>query len=329
MKMICIKNMMRIKAGLLLAGVLVLSLAMLLAVSAEALTWTMSLDETTLSCGTEQYYLHELPIGYSRKPHSIYVYANTEDSAAGWDIRVYAPYEQADIVWNDWNNSLYVSREGEQELETFYNGEVSFFRIEDAGGYECLIEQDTVDALNEVETGSSELAVETDVRDLQDAICYNLMAYDSTETICFVYGAIYELDGSLFYLNYQKLGNEHFTADGSFSYRSGSVLLTPIDSVLSGKINEHLEDLVWYSPEYVYEEDVNDYYDSFYNDDTAVFFWINIVFFGLLLPIVPLLLGLLLPRSAKLGYPKYWYILAAIAVAWIALSGLLILLLLI
>ena len=46
-------------------------------------------------------------------------------------------------------------------------------------------------------------------------------------------------------------------------------------------------------------------------------FWCATVFFGILLPIAPLVMGLVLPHSQKRGYPKYWYALAIAAALWI------------
>ena len=52
-------------------------------------------------------------------------------------------------------------------------------------------------------------------------------------------------------------------------------------------------------------------------------FWIGFAVLGFLAPIPFLLVGLLLPRSKKLGYPRYWRKLVYIAGAWMALALLL------
>ena len=43
-----------------------------------------------------------------------------------------------------------------------------------------------------------------------------------------------------------------------------------------------------------------------------------VVFIGILLPLAPLIAGLLLPRVQKLGHPKHWYALAVTGGLWLA-----------
>ena len=94
--------------------------------------------------------------------------------------------------------------------------------------------------------------------------------------------------------------------------------LVPLDDTLSETVSEAIDDLDYERVEYEYE--VDEYgSSSLFGDkeDSISAFWCATVFFGLLLPIVPLIMGLVLPHSQKRGYPKYWYALVIAAALWI------------
>ena len=58
-------------------------------------------------------------------------------------------------------------------------------------------------------------------------------------------------------------------------------------------------------------------------------FWIIFVVLGYLVPIAPLVIGLVFARSKKMSHPKRWYIVAGMAVLWMVLAVALTVLLLI
>ena len=49
-------------------------------------------------------------------------------------------------------------------------------------------------------------------------------------------------------------------------------------------------------------------------------FWLFYALVGFIIPLPLLALGIILPNIKKLGRPKYWYILAALALLWIVLA---------
>lgn len=64
------------------------------------------------------------------------------------------------------------------------------------------------------------------------------------------------------------------------------------------------------------------------NNESAVpVFWVFYVLNGFLVPVAPLVVGLVMAHSDKHGRQKRWYILSGIAGVWILLSVLLALLL--
>ena len=126
------------------------------------------------------------------------------------------------------------------------------------------------------------------------------------------------LDGAYYYVNYLTLGNQYFDADGNFSYRSGTVGLIALNSAQSATVQGAVESQSYRYAEYEWED------DEWIDDDvSAGFFWVMLVLFGFLMPIPFLVIGLVLPNSAKRGYPKYWYVLAVIAVVWMILAAIL------
>lgn len=159
-----------------------------------------------------------------------------------------------------------------------------------------------------------------DVRDLAYVNCYEILirqVYEET-----VYGAIYVMDGSYYYLNYVNLGNQHFDAYGEFSYRSGEVMLTKADTYRAA-IESNLLPL---TEDYTYEYES----EAIFSDDISTpLFWIGFVLLGFIAPIPFLILGFVLSRAKKLGCPRYWRIISYIAIIWLALAALLLLLFLI
>ena len=49
-------------------------------------------------------------------------------------------------------------------------------------------------------------------------------------------------------------------------------------------------------------------------------FWGCLIIFGFILPIAPLVVGLVMPHSAKRGCPTRWYLVALLSAVWIAIA---------
>lgn len=191
--------------------------------------------------------------------------------------------------------------------------------IRDEFGLETHFDVILLESLDELASSGTENFL-IDVRELAQMECYEIIYRNGYEET--VYGAIYLMNGEYYYLNYVNLGNQHFDADGYFSYRSGEVMLTRAETYRDGIKNAlyPLTEEFWSgaAEETVYGEEVS-----------MIFFWIGFVLLGFVTPIPFFVLGILLSRSKKLGYPKYWLILTYIAAAWFVLSALLLLLLMI
>jgi hypothetical protein len=132
------------------------------------------------------------------------------------------------------------------------------------------------------------------------------------------YGAIYKLGADYYYLNYTKLNNGYFDSDGNFSYRNGTVALAKINGELFNQVEKRERNMTQHSYETKYEEDEIDV--TFDKATAKVLFWIIFVIFGFLVPIAPLIVGFTFALSEKRGYPKHWYLVAFLSLAWMALS---------
>jgi len=335
MKMIqrntCFCKIARLGAGFL--AVLLLTLVLILPIAAEADEWELSKDGTTLTHGDESYEAVLLPVGYSVRPHTVYVYEENVSMDYSF-YTVYANEAVQGIHWADhyeYAETVYLTREKLAELETFFDGEAElFYLVEQAyqysGNGESRVDLTLVASLDAPEEDNTELL---DVRrDLYSAPCYPLLAYDESATICFAYGAIYEVDGALYYVNYTELGNEYFDANGNFSYRSGRVEGKLLTGKLANSVEGHVNELKFtsYRPKYSFEE--GDIFTPDPSNDSPLLFWGCYLLIGFLLPAVALIFGLILPRREGLGKPIYWYAMAVAAALWIVAALALLILLL-
>ena len=308
------------------AAVLLLACTLALPISATkesatppegAREWDLSEDGKTLTSGFDVYYLYTLPVGYYLDYHTYYEYANPTDTYAG----VVSYEKDGAFVWLTKSTpTFYATEAGAKSLDAFLEGEIGKYRLNDAANtYKntSALTAETVDAL-EALTAAGKSKKTTEVSALRNAERYDVTAHDKTDTVATVVGAVYHMDGVYYYLGYQGLGNQFFDADGNFSYRSGSVDLVPLDATLTETVEDAIDQLDYERVEYEYEDDEYDSSPLFGNkEDSISAFWCATVFFGILLPIAPLVMGLVLPHSQKRGYPKYWYALAIAAALWI------------
>ena len=123
-------------------------------------------------------------------------------------------------------------------------------------------------------------------------------------------------DGAYGFLDYKKLDNSYFDADGYFSYRQGSVTLSMLPAALAKEITESTTEGYHLRSTYAYEIA----YEDGYYENMEDAFWVLIVFAGYLLPIAPLTVGLVFANSKKMSHPKRWYVVAGLAALWLLLA---------
>ncbi len=286
----------------------------------EWLEWELSDDERTLTSGFDVYEYVPLPMGYFIDPDTVYVYENRASFYS-----VYSYKEQGELTWlapnGHENGTLYADSLAANGLMAFLDGEeIGSYRIFQ-GELANTIDQNEMQQLDALYADAANCE-KLDVRDLASLKNWEIRAYDSTGTVAYTHGMIYLLEnGTYCYINYSTLDNSYFDADGSFSYRKGQVDAVCLKDAHLSRMENRMTGMTYRAVQFSYEYDPMADYNGRPSDSTStVPFWIVVILFGLVLPIAPLLVGFLMPRSEKRGYPKYWYALGIAAAVWLLLT---------
>ena len=156
--------------------------------------------------------------------------------------------------------------------------------------------------------------------DLRNTPCYALMGrVDVSSPYTVTVGYIYELEGTLYYLDATVLSDTCFDGDGGLNpMQSVTVTLTPLTAELAQSTYDSIDNLTKYTPYTEYEGDTD--------DDTGViivgliFLYMTAIPAGLTLPLFPFIAGLILPHLRATGKKKRWYTLSVISALWMILS---------
>ncbi len=287
----------------------------------EWVEWELSDDGSRLTSGFDVYEYVPLPMGYFIDPDTVYVYENQANIYS-----VYSYKEQGDLTWlargGYDNGTLYANSLAANGLEAFLDGEeIGSYRLFEDYNMAHTIDQNEMQQLDALYADAANCE-KLDVRDLADLDKWEIRAYDSTGTVAYTHGMIYLLEnGTYCYINYSTLDNSYFDAVGSFSYRKGQVDAVYLKNTYLSRMENWMEDMTYLEVQFIYEYDPMADYNNSYSDSTStVPFWIIVILFGLVLPIAPLFVGFLMPRSEKRGYPKYWYALGIAAAVWLLLT---------
>ncbi len=327
---------MRTKKRICLLVAFVILLATLLmpvayASDEEYVKWEVSNKSTELYRDGKKYSLYQNSRYFYLDPRTVYVFENTvqlsieESYEYDEELPVNAPNEDAEFVWVSGysNNYLYASNSGAAELDAFLNGTTVHYTIEH-DGMNADIANSEVQGLDDMSIQPIN-AITVEVSKLKTQERYDVIARDRTYTLAYVHGAIYYIDGQYYYLNYETLGNNYFDADGNFSYRSGSVAITPVDAMTASVLSQTIDALEYIDIEYTYENERGTSID----DADAILeamFWIIYILIGIIVPTPILVLGLVMPivRRKKVGAKAMrWLVFAALAALWLILAVLL------
>lgn len=312
--------MIKLKKHILfaLAASLLLACFFSLTVSASDayVDWELSEDGKTLVGNGKIYTRYENGnADITVNAYEVYKYYDTvefETPTYELDATVCTRYPGEDIVWldiyvND-ETPVYVTQNGRLALDAFFDGSFSTVRI-NALGAEAVLGKDLLFALDL----DGKATLEIDVRELEEAPRYDITAYDASDCFSLDYGAIYALGDKLYYVNYEKLDNSYFDADGNFSYRRGTVTLSELDSSLTQQVNTAVDSAKVRERSYTYENDGS-------LSVPMPVFWMIYSLLGFAAPIPIFIAGLVLANSKKRTGEKHWYSLSAIAALWLVLS---------
>lgn len=284
--------------------------------------WSLSYDEETLTFGTYTFDLYDPLFPVQMVGDRAYYY-----NYALEDYRAVETNAESNAVYASINGTVYATEKGGKALDRLMDGEAASYMLASVHGACAPISNDLMTMLTKVPEDAEKRTF--DVRDLENDLYYSLLGVESYGFYGCAYGAVYAHEGEFYYIHYMDLGNQCFDADGNFSYRRGTVEGVKLDGDLVAELHTVGQNMTFYPLEYIdvgEEKNFDDTVDYF--DSARSAFVVGMVVFGFMIPTPLLIVGLVFPRSARRGYPKYWYILAGVAALWMVLSVLLMILVL-
>lgn len=314
----------KILSVLLIAMLLICSLSVCVnaeeTAEPEVYEWDATTDGNMVWNDDREYYLYELPVGYNVDFRQYYYFDGVVDiNGSEGSISSYArDGEIIELEYDygyeyDW--MYYATDLGRASIDALVDGSYASVRIYNYGDVADL-DADTLAGLDSLDTGA-----EVQVTELEDLNYYEIRTYDSTDSVYYVYGALYEYEGGMWYLNYDRLSNEYFDADGNFSYRRGAVTMYQVDGTpLYSTILDAEDSFYYYYGMSEYETDIFDGFNINGVTLAKVGFWVVFVLIGIVLPVWPLVKGIVNSRSAKHARAKHWLIMSLASAVWIVLS---------
>ena len=289
-----------------------------------ATSWSVSADKSQLKNDTDGrvYDLYYTENSIYKVSSTIYVFANNIYTSDYYWSSLYQNPEYKEAVWTpgDYQNDIFVTAQGKKDLDAFLSGDIGSFWLTDySPQYRAAMDRKNISAWDKalrdgVNTQSFEVK---DIIPSNKVFVYEIHAMDKSETFTYAYGAIYQLGADEYwYVNYYELSNDHFNADGQFSYRSGSITMTRLEDAEA--VSALIASVDYCYTEYVYEDDGSESV-VVESDDNGywVFLWVAYAVCFLLPPIPVIVVGAILPHIKRIGKPKYWFILMAFALLWL------------
>lgn len=321
-----IKNSRAVKSIALIMAICVLVLPVFTSCESVTTQWELSEDESVLYRDGVPYYRIEDEsfdiIAHKRFQFSdtIEVSVNDEYSTS---IYVYSYDEDGTYVWV--SSTIYATEEGMRSLEGLKAlDEVSGYCLDDGLHY-SVIGGELIDAIfNDVSSTEAEII---DFAYLGYRTDLNVSAKDTKDSIWYSFAKIYLINGVWYYLDLSSLSEEHFDEDGKLNYRDGQVEVYPLSEDTCEKIlaveaamtESKISATTEFESDLIVDRAIEKYGATI---GTIVIVFSAVVLFavGFILPLPVYALGLILPRIKRLGKPKYWYSLCALAGMWTLLS---------
>lgn len=280
----------------------------------------------TICDGTNTYYEYgELPLGV-RLEHGCFAYYNpiTVDDEF---YNVFASSPKSGIRYLKsyvLGISAYVtSNEDRERLDAFVSGDASAIRVIDYYNYTCFdADMELVNKLDAL----SEDSINVPVRKLSSCECYDIVYFDEDDILAYTHGAIYNYGGELYYINYDKLGNNYFDSEGRFSFGRGTVDMYKLSDSLKNEISEKLNNMDIYSDFYTWEDDIVLDEDEMSLEDAIVTIVLICLILGVVIPLVPLTIGVIVLIRKRRKVESSTYVLIGASAIWI-IAGILLLIL--
>ena len=301
----------------------------------EPYEWEINSDEDKIWNEDKSYEVYDIPVGYKVAFTPRYYFDDDMSTSMLSDYYTVISYARDGDVISVRKNydptQYFVTPAGRNSINALVSGnyaKIGLYRSNEM----AFVNAKTISWLDALYNGGTD-TVEIDVGELKSLVRYDVRAYDSTGSVYYVYGAIYEYDDKDWYVSYDKLSNDYFDANGDFSYRRGSVTMYSLEGTAIGvRIDNDKKHLTRIDTSTVKElDDINPDPEREPIDpevSARTTFWVvySLAAFGF--PAWPFVMGIRNSGSKKHGFNKRWRVLSLGALIWVAI-GILIMLLLI
>lgn len=285
--------------------------------------WDLSLDGETLTCGNRVYHRYLLPPGEYFRPALRLIHEVDIPTYTGASLELVTAEGNEDYVFLcDYAKDLYpirvyVTDAGARQLDRWCRGAYSRMTLLDVTSnpdQEAPLPENLAAQLD-----AAPITAEIDVMTLQDVPRYRIMVHDETGNLQHPHGEIYLRHDGYYYVNLDALDNTCFDAEGNLSYRSGTVPMAHITGILRQDVAVVLDNREEISYPYEYLSDYLDDGSEQQGDPTALLLILTVIslLLGFLLPAALLIVALVKALSKKAAGRRRWYLLMALATAWI------------
>ena len=288
---------------------------------------------TTVTDGTNTYTLHTLPRGYYRGEalgeEPVRSYNNPVEGVENMGLYLLAHGEESGILYADWTLPAYAyfaTDEAEAKLQTFFAGDARFYALDER----VLIPAPQKNLIVENYAASAD-TLDVDVTTIEQENWFPLVAKDETLLFSTQIGALLLVGEDWYYVDFAALDNSHFDADGYFSFRSGTVTFKKLSgdavTVVAAAAARTDDDVSPVLPEGMTLEDLQQT-DELNSVISLAAFWVLFVLVGFVLPLGGFITCLLLALRKK-AHARRWFVPFGIASAWLILSIVILILLLV
>lgn len=290
---------------------------------------------TTISDGTNTYSLRTLPqgfrIGVPMGETPVCCYKNPAATSDCHALYLYAHGEDSGILYTAM--TYFATDEAEAKLQTFFAGEYRFFALAHSSvifDERVLIAAPQKNLIVENYEASTD-TLEMDVTTIEQDHWFPLIAKDDTLLFSTQIGALLTVGEDWYYVDFATLDNSHFNADGYFSFRSGTVTFKKLSgdavTVVAAAAARTDDDISPVLHEGMTPEDLQE--NNVLNSVISLTaFWVLFVLVGFVLPLSGFVTCLLLALRKK-AHARRWFVPFGIASAWLILSIVILILLLV
>jgi hypothetical protein len=156
-----------------------------------------------------------------------YLYEEIAILNDGYVADVYSPVADKDVIYLNCYGTVYCyvresCQSERQDMLAFLGGEGSIFSIADMkGNKEGVLSREEYHAL--CAPPKAENTVKVDVTVLKNVTSYDILSYDSYHVLNMTSGKIFYYDNAYLLVDYQRLDNSAFDAEGNLSFRKGEI----------------------------------------------------------------------------------------------------------